>query len=256
MGQIVQRVKRAAQQDGYSFEDVTEYKGEGLLVEVHRRIDFNPMVRIEWRRLQGYGGVTLKLFRNITGFCPTDRPEDLTKHGQMILESVKNGEIEQHLAEGTYFYTFQFYQSILFGLSEKLSRPIRFTVEIPSLDTALKRVGDWQKLEEIQHQQDIRQVTRETERGQAILSLGDMTNKLLAAYAEKGEVHIQKRINEQIQRIKEKLDFEIGLNDGKKRLMADLQANEAFKSMPKAKQRRLVKLVSNELDTDEQAFQP
>jgi hypothetical protein len=255
MGQIVRKVKRAANQDGYAFEDVTEHKGEGLQIEVHRRIDFNPMVRIEWRRLKGYGGITLKLFRNTTGFCPTDRPEDLTRHGQMILESVKNGEIEQHLAEGTYFYTFQFYQSVLFGLSEKLSRPIRFTVEVPSLDTALKRVGDWHKLEEMQHEQEVREVTRVTEQSQAILSLGDVMNKLLAAYAEKGDINIQKRINEQVQRIKEKLDFEIGLNDGKKRLIDDLQANEAFKSMPKTKQKRFVKMVGDEFDGDEQAFQ-
>jgi hypothetical protein len=256
MGQIVRRVKRQAQQDGYSFEDTTEHHGEGLWIEVHRRIDFNPMVRIEWRRLSGYGRITLKLFRSSKGFCPEDRPEDLTKHGEMILESVKNGEIEQHLSEGTYFYTFQFCQPVLFGLSEKLSRPIRFTVEVPSLETALKRVGDWQKLEEMQHQQGVRQLTREAERAEAVISLSATTKRLLAACADEGERGVKKLVQDQIGRIKERIDLELGLTEGRDRLLTELQASDAFKSMPKAKQKRLVKLVGDELDTDEQAFQP
>src|ERR1700742_3208155 len=107
MGHIVRRVERP-QDHALSYEDVTHHKGEGLVVDVHRKIGFNPSIRIEWRRLRGYAGATLKLFKSTTGFCPEDRPQDLSKHGQMILESSRNGEIEQHLAEGTYFFTFQF----------------------------------------------------------------------------------------------------------------------------------------------------
>ncbi len=255
MGQVVRRVDRPPQQGVNSFEDTTQYSGEGLTIDVHRIIEFNPRVRIEWRRRAGYDDIILKVFRSTNGFCPEDWPEELTRHGQMILETEKDGEIEQHLAEGTYFYTFQFCQPALFGLSEKLSKPIRFTVEVPTLDTALKRVGDWQKMEEFQHQQGLRELTRETERAQAIMRLSETTKQLLAQCADEKDKSVSKLVEQQINRIKERIDVELGLAEGRSRLLAELQASEVFKSMAKSKQRRLEKLIRDELDAEEQGFQ-
>lgn len=177
MGNIVRRVNHP---ESGGEEITTRNDGDHIAVLSHLRLGIYPGIRLEWSidPSELLRHPTLLAFRSATGFSDKDDPDDLKVHGQMILETTSDGEMEEHLPEGTYYYTFLLRRPGLLGLWEKRSKPLRFQEVIPSAKVAIGRLQDQLALQNLVLDLALQHVRHEITEAEVMMKLRAAQSRL------------------------------------------------------------------------------
>ena len=106
-------------------------------------------------------GYTLMAFRNDTGFLQHEKnPEYLTLHGDMFIETNRDGYHQERPEEGTVYYTFVLHRKVFFGLVDD-SRVVRFSETIPSAKVGIGRIRDQVDLQSLLQKYELGNIEHE-----------------------------------------------------------------------------------------------
>lgn len=151
MSELKRRLRPSLVIDTEEDQQPTEsHQSEFLTVRSNLLLGVQPKLHLEWEAQADLWkqGFKLMVFRNSTGFCPDENPEDVARHGTLIIEKRHNGFADERLAEGTYFYTFVLFKTDLFRITQT-THVVRFSVVVPSAKVALERIRDRAQLREL-----------------------------------------------------------------------------------------------------------
>src|SRR5437667_10188028 len=152
VNQIVRRVAAtpAPTKGSESLSRAKTHRSGGIFVTSQVALGIEPKLYLSWAVIPSYWatGYTLLVFHSTTGFSPERYPDDLNRHGQLVIETVQDDGRELHPEEGTHYYTFVLHKKCLLGLREKMS-VVRFSETIPSAKVAIGRIRDKLELEEM-----------------------------------------------------------------------------------------------------------
>jgi hypothetical protein len=166
MSHIVRRTDQTpVTRDGGNALPTRRHQAAGIFIESQLTLDVEPRLHIAWAVIPRYWskGYTLMVFRSTTGFSPEKYPEDLNKHGQLIIETNRDAFHDECPEEGTHYFTFVLHKKVLLGLTEKISI-LRFSETVPSAKVAIGRIKDQidlqsmlqrHELDQIEHQANI-----------------------------------------------------------------------------------------------------
>lgn len=183
MSQIVRRHNELAEvSDSAQLKPVLTHRGDGVSVSSQLYIGPRPELYLSWNieKQYLYQGFTLMVFHSTSGFCPEARPDDLSKHGNLIIETQEDGERSLYPDEGAQYFTFVFRKKpgILGFLGEKRSHPLRFSEMIPSAKVVLSRVKDRLELREQDHRMNMQPKRHEIERNELDIALFESAERL------------------------------------------------------------------------------
>ena len=248
------------QKAGEFLAPVTRHK-DGLTVTSQKSLGVDPRILLTWDVQYRYwaDGYRLMGFRSTTGFAPEEHPENLSAHGQMILEELADGSLEERLPEGMYFYTFVLHKRAFFKVFEGMSI-VRFSETIPSAKTAIGRIEDHMTLEQLKEKHELNLVTNQVARNEAIIALHRSNQKLAGLTQTKPDDSLEEQVRREVERlIKAKLkkamtrvEFVVALQDVEKRL----KKIPGWKRLDKTKRDQLLKEIAGDLDAEEESFQP
>jgi hypothetical protein len=128
------------------------FKQKDLTVESRLWLDAQPKLAFSWTvsEVCWQKGLTLLIFRNVTGFCEEPRPRDLGKHGELIAKYSHDGSMDEFLPEGTYYYTFAVHRKgWIFEYGADL---VQIREVVPSAKVAIGRIEDLKKLQQARHE--------------------------------------------------------------------------------------------------------
>lgn len=183
MGQIVRRVDQPpALADHDDPHSIHSHEGEGISVESELKLRAQPSLTLSWSIKPHYkDGSTLMVFHSTTGFCPENDPDDLTKHGRLIIETHQDDERILYLEEGQHFFTFLFRKKGFLGLFDRRSQPLRFSELVTSAKVGLSRIKDEHEFKKLNHESNLMPITHEAELNEAVARHLDSLRKLDAA---------------------------------------------------------------------------
>jgi hypothetical protein len=238
------------------------HRKEGLSVISQRNLGPDPSVLLTWSVDKWHWAKRCRLmgFRSASGFAPDQDPKDLSAHGQMILEEVSDGSLEERLPEGTYFYTFVLCQPIILGIWETTTSVVRFSETIPSAKTAIGRIEDRLRLEQLKEDHELHGIKRQIAKNEAILALHRSNQKLAALTEPKREDSLEEDVRREVESIVRKklkkamtrVELLAALRDVEKRL----KRNPTWKKLDADQRDRLLADIVADLDTDEEFLQP
>jgi flagellar motility protein MotE (MotC chaperone) len=135
-------------------QQVESHRSRCIAVESQLSLGIEPTLRLEWKVDQQIwnDGFKLLVFRNTSGFCAEEFPDDLNRHGALIVEKRHDAGADERLPEGTYFYTFVLLKTRWFGFLRSID-VLRFSTTVPSAQVALARIQDKTKLRELVQQE-------------------------------------------------------------------------------------------------------
>jgi hypothetical protein len=138
------------------------HSSDGIFVESQLMLGIEPKLHLSWAVVPRYWheGYTLLVFHSMSGFCPERYPDDLNRHGQLIIETRRDDWRDVRPSEGTHFYTFLLHKKSLFGLREYVS-VLRLSETIPSAHVALGRIKDKLQLEEMRRRHELEGIEHE-----------------------------------------------------------------------------------------------
>lgn len=268
MEQIARRVNglagnfnQTALQQGDDYLPAVERKTEGLTVTSQKTLGANPGVLLMWTVNPRYwiDGYRLLGFRSTTGFAPELYPKDLTAHGQMILEETADGTLDERLPEGTHFYTFVLHRQQLFGWWETMS-VVRFSESIPSVRTAIGRIEDRLKLQQLQEDHQLREVRAQIAANEVAIALHRSQQKLAELLAPKPDDSIEAQVKREVEGVVRKklkkamtrVELLVALQD----VQRQLKRNPIWKKLDPKQREQLLEDVLKDLDAGEEFFQP
>jgi len=184
MYQIVRRVsqtpaQRAPESD---LEPPKTHRSGGIFVTSQVALGIEPKLVLSWSVQPPYwsNGYVLLVFHSASGFSPEKYPDDLNRHGQLIIETAFDASHELHPAEGTHFYTFVLYKKCFLGLSEKMSI-LRFSETIPSAKVAIGRIRNKLELDEMRRRYELSQIAHEADINEAEVRRIESRERLTSA---------------------------------------------------------------------------
>lgn len=268
MKSTVRRIDNAlAQANDASLEQVNESppavtrQKQGLSVTSQKTLGMNPRILLTWSAEYHHwaDGFRLMGFRSASGFAPDQHPENLSAHGQMILEETADGTLEERLPEGTHFYTFVLYKRTYFGLREKMNI-VRFSETIPSARTAIGRSEDHLKLQQLREDHDLHGIKSQIARNEAMLALHRSNQKLAGLMEPRPEKSLEEEVRREVesivrQKLKKamtRIEMLTALRDVEKRL----KRNPSWKKLDPKQQQKLMDDILEDLDADEENLQP
>jgi hypothetical protein len=82
-------------------------RGEGLVMESQLYLGARPELHLSWAIIPSYRrtGCKLWVFHSTTSFSSAEDPDDLERHGRLIIETKQDGHQTLYLAEGDHFFT-------------------------------------------------------------------------------------------------------------------------------------------------------
>lgn len=170
MGNIVRRVTQAPiqAQPGGELQPEKFHSSGGIFAKSQLLLGIEPKLQLSWSVLPRYwtAGFTLMVFHSTTGFCPERFPDDLNRHGQLIIETLQDDCREEHPGEGTHYYTFLLHRKTFFGLVEDMSI-LRFSETVPSARVAIERIRNRLELDEMRRQHELSQIEHESRLNEA-----------------------------------------------------------------------------------------
>jgi hypothetical protein len=266
MGSSVQRVEADIKKPASPIQSDDEYLAEtkrskeGLSVTSQKCLGVDPRILVTWDVEDHLwkAGFRLLGFRSSDGFAPDEHTETLSEHGQMILDEVANGNLVERLAEGTYFYTFVLRLRKYFGCFEWLT-VVRFSETIPSARTAIGRIEDQRKLQQLQEDCTLHDVKSEIARKRASVELHKVNKELADFETPKREDSMDAQVKRDVEKLVRKvltkamtrIEIAMAVLDVKKRL----KDNPGWKQLKKAEQEQLLADVITDMDADEKGFQ-
>lgn len=236
------------------------HRKEGLSVTGQRTLGIDPRVLLTWSVEYRYwaDGYRLMGFRSTSGFAPDQHPEEMSAHGQMILEEISDGSLEERLPEGTYFYTFVLYKRTFLGLWEHMS-VVRFSETIPSAKTAIGRIEDQLRLQQLKEDHELHGIKSQIAKNEAIVALHRSNQKLAALTEPKRDDSLEEDVRRDVKRlVREKLrkamtrvEMLTAFRDVEKKL----KRNPIWKKLDEGQRTKILNEVIGDLDADEELFQ-
>jgi hypothetical protein len=230
-----------------------ERRIEGLLVTSRKTLGADPGVLLTWNVDYQYwaNGYRLMGFRSATGFAPELHPKDLSAHGQMILEETADGSLDDRLPEGTHFYTFVLHKPICFGCFEIMAGPVRFSESIPSARTAIGRIEDQVRLQQLREDHQLREAAIALYRSQqklAELLAPKPDDSLDAQVRREVETVVRKKMKKAMTRV----EILVALQE----VQRELKRKPIWKKLTEEQRKQLLNDVIEDLDASEEFFQP
>ena len=232
----------------------------GLYVTSEKCLGADPRVLLTWEVGFTYWwrGYHLMGFRSGSGFSPDPHPDNLSEHGLMILDETRNGSREERLPEGTHFYTFVLYKRGFLGIREYMS-VLRFSETIPSAKTAIGRIEDQLKLQQLKEDCDLGEIKRQVARNDAIIAL-HKSNRQLAELTEpkpndfEGQVRreVEGMVRGKLKKAMTRIELAVALQDVQKQL----KRNSAWKRLHPLQREKILQEIIGDLDANEEFFEP
>lgn len=208
----------------------------------------HPKVHLTWNVDQKYWAKRYRLlvFRSTVGFCPDENPEDLNRHGQLIVETTHNGEHLEHPEEGTFFYTFVLHKRGWF--SERVS-VARLYETIPSAKVPISRIKDQLELRELEHRSGVMGIDHLANLGEAVLRLKRATEKLAGTSTQNQPE--KKKPRDVLDERLEAADSLIALYAAKRKKLETLENDPAFCALDPKEQQKVRDKIDQLLDPGE-----
>jgi hypothetical protein len=252
MGNVVRRRTEGSLQDLEHSDKIVPMRvhqaGE-LKVESHLSLGVEPTLRIIWQvPPQCWAkGFTLMAFRNDTGFWFEKNPEMLTLHGNMFIETNRDGYHMERPEEGTVYYTFVLTRKVFFGLVDD-SRVVRFSETIPTAKVGIGRIKDQVDLQSMLQRHELGEIEHET-------NMSD---------AEVRRIHSLKRLKDVKDPPPKKKAVDAVLADEidgiystldavteKRKMIRELKKDPKFKILSKEERRSIIDEINERLDPAE-----
>jgi hypothetical protein len=133
-----------------------------LTVQSQLSVGIEPRLLIAWNVNQRYwaAGYSLLVFESTTAFSPELYPDELTKHGSLIIETRDDSYLEQVPSEGTHYYTFVLHKPVFFRLFDRMN-VLRFSENVPSARVAVGRLRDQVELKGMVRQEKVGTIEHE-----------------------------------------------------------------------------------------------
>jgi hypothetical protein len=238
-----------------------ERRKDGLMVTSQKTLGVDPGVLLTWTVDPRYWGDGYRLlgFRSTTGFAPELHPKELAAHGQMILEETADGSLDEHPPEGTHFYTFVLHKPIWFGLREAMS-VVRFSESIPSARTAIGRIEDQLKLQQLQEDHQLHGVRGQVAANEAAIALHRSQQKLANLLAPKPDDSLDAEVRREVEAIvrkkMKKAMSRVELLVALQEVQRELKRRPIWKKLSPDQRKKLLEDVVGDLDAEEEFFQP
>jgi hypothetical protein len=190
---------------------------------------------------------TLMVFHSTSGFCPERHPDDLNKHGRLIIETTSNGSREERLTEGTHFYTFVLHKAAWHGLSERVS-VVRFSETVPSAKVGIGRIRDSMELQELQRRHELGPIEHETRVNEAEVRRIRSRQKLEQV---SGTATTTGGAPGRIAEVSAGIDAMVATYAARRRKIADLEKDERFATLSPQEKEHVLNAIDERLDPGE-----
>jgi hypothetical protein len=265
MDHIVRRVKDGALSsvsgDDALAEPVTRRDHE-LSVTSQRILGVQPRVLLAWSASAECwrDGYKLLVFRSPTGFAPDRDTRVLSEHGPLILEETADGDLEEHLPEGTHFYTFILHRRKFLGLGESFC-VVRFSETIPSAKTAVGRIEDQVKLARMKSRHEADLILDQVAHNEAMLKLHHSNRQLKGVTEPKPELdpleeavrrEVEPIVRQALVRARKRVEMAVQLA----KLTKELKGYPGWKALKPSQRHRVLADIAADLDADEATFEP
>jgi hypothetical protein len=248
MGNVVRRTDDSLQEHSGNYVPMRVHEIGELKVESHLSLGVEPTLRIIWS-VPSYvwaKGYTLMAFRNDTGFWYEKNPEMLTLHGDMIIETNRDGYYQEHPEEGTVYYTFVLHRKVLFGLVDD-SRVVRFSETIPSAKVGIGRIRDQVDLQSLLQKYELDNIEHEAKRNEAEVRVIHSRKRLKDVKAPPPPK--KKAVDAVVQDEIEHVDAMLEAAIAKGELLQSIKKNPKFKKLSPTERKEI-------LDAVEERFNP
>ena len=214
-------------------------------------IGIEPRLRFSWSvsREHWQEGYTLLIFRSYSGFSHEKYPRDLSKHGQLVIETTEDGSHDEVATEGQHFITCLLHKKSLFGLCEHMS-VVRFSETVPSAKVAVGRIKDQIELRELLVKHEVMELEHEAKVNEAELrrrrsnqELHDSGNQEKRKPSSRGGSLVEDELAG--------IDAMVEALIAKRNKIAELLGDARFRKLSKREQRAVLKRVSERLDPSE-----
>ena len=185
------------------------------------------------------------MFHSTTGFCPERYPDDLNRHGQLIIETNGDAWREERPEEGTHYYTFLLHKRGFLGLAESVSI-LRFSEAIPSARVAIGRLRNVEELEQLRRRHELGDIVHEAEMNEAEIRRLRSRDRLASAEGKSGS-GVDELIAEELRAV----DAAVEAMFAKRQKIRDLKQDPRFLKLPKREQKAVLKQVRDRLDAGE-----
>jgi hypothetical protein len=254
MGNIVRRV--VANSIEQSDDQATivlpsrSHRSDGIFVESALSLGIEPFLRITWNVLPTYWvkGFTLMIFRSMTGFSPEKYPDDLNRHGQLIIETAQDDSYTTQPEEGTHYYTFLLHKQGFLGLSEKLAI-LRFSETVPSAKVGIGRIKDQIELQSMLRRHALDDIEHEAKLLEAELRLIHSQKSLDAARGAASRKASSR--DEVVEKEMATIDAILETFVAKRQKLKELKRDPRFKKLSPAEREAVVDAIEQRLDAAE-----
>jgi hypothetical protein len=181
MNQIVRRSERNPERAESPHElPIRAFHSGGISVQSRLILGIEPRINLHWEVLSNHwtDGYTLLVFHNMSGFCPEKYPDDLNRHGRLIIETTHDGAHEEIPVEGNHYFTFVLHKKLFLGLRERMS-VLRFSETVPSAKVAIGRIKDQIDLQDMLQKHEVGKIEHAAKLNEARVRLAHSHRKLL-----------------------------------------------------------------------------
>jgi hypothetical protein len=187
------------------------------------------------------------VFHSMMGFCPERHPDDLNKHGRLIIETTSNGSREERLTEGTHFYTFVLHRPAWHGLYEHVS-VVRFSETVPSAKVGIGRIRDSMELQDLQRRHELGPIEHETRVNEA-----NVRRLRSRQHVERvsGTATTTGGASGRIAEVAASIDAMVAAYAAKRSKLADLDKDERFATLSPEEKKHVVDAINERLDPGE-----
>ncbi len=230
-----------------------ELRGEGLFISLWLDDGIDPSLQLRWCVPQSYWrkGSKLMGFHNTNGFSPEEEPEDLNKHGNLIIEHTHDADFHTPLIEGWHYFTFLLTRPVAWGMFKTTTRPLRFSQNVKSLKTALGRIDDQMKLQHLKEDAELAPILHK-------LRLTETRQKLLQAEQQfdaiKNPPMKLSKVQQILQRMRDEGLDTIALDKGRRELIAELKQAQDLNSLSPDDAKTVRKYIKKLRNTDDDDF--
>jgi hypothetical protein len=228
------------------------HRAGGIFVSSQLSLGIDPRLFLSWAVLPRYwaAGHTLLVFRSTSGFCAERHPDDLNRHGALIVETAADDRHEERLAEGTYYYTFVLHKNCLLGLAEKVS-VLRFSETIPSAKVAVGRIKDRIDLQDMLQRHELDEIEHEAKLNEAKVRRIQSRQSLEASETAASEKRQRRGADDVI--TKELADIDVRIEAAVARIekIEELKRDPKFLRLSRREQREIVRRIEERLDAAE-----
>jgi hypothetical protein len=143
---------------------------DGISVASQLSLGVEPRLSLAWRvdPPRWNAGYTLLVFESTTSFSAERYPQDLHRHGSLIIETLEDSCFEYVPTEGIHYFTFVIHKKILLGLSERMA-VLRFSEIVPSAKVAVGRIRDQIELQEMLQRHETGAIEHEARLNEALV---------------------------------------------------------------------------------------